>query len=260
MRLEELRRRIDEIDEKLLLLLSERMRIGGEIAELKRGGGFRLRDESRETAIIHRCRRRAAELGMDPDFVESIMRLVVLRTVGEEKERTGMVGMWSAVQREFEEYPAQLRVAKVLFRYGLRVGEKARIYCGGIKVPAVHVAKEAGVDRRAVDATARRIAGSEELMAIFGNLEPIAYLKGVARALGLGLIEIFARDPAKPGIISEVTDVISRFGGNIRQAISDDPYFVSAPKLTIITDKPLPGDAINALRRLSSVESVIVYS
>ncbi|MEM2874424.1 MAG: chorismate mutase [Candidatus Hadarchaeales archaeon] len=258
-KLEELRRKIDELNEKILVLLSERLKTGVEIAELKKRENLRLRDEARESDMIQRCRRRAAELGMDPDFAESVMRLTVSRTVGEEKEKLGMVGMWSMVQKEFEDYPAQLKVAKVLFKYGLRVDENGDIMLGGIKVPAVQVAKEAGVDRRVVDATAKRILENEGLRSIFGCLEPVAYLKGVAQALGLGLIEIFARDPAKPGVIREVTEVISKFGGNIRQAISDDPYFVATPKLTIITDEPLSGEAINALRKLPSVESVIVY-
>jgi len=218
-----------------------------------------LKDETRETVVIQLCKKRASELGLDPDFAESVMRLVISRTVGEERERTGMMGMWSAVHKEFEDYPAQLKVARVLFKYGLRVGEKGEVFLGGIKVPTVQVAKEAGVDRRVVDATAKRIARSEKLRRIFGSLEPVAYLKGVAQVLGLGLIEVFAKDPAKPGVIREVTEVIARFGGNIRQAISDDPHFVPTPKLTIITDEPLSGDAINALRKLPSVESVLVY-
>lgn len=258
-RLEELRKRIDELDEKILLLLSERLKTGREIAEIKRKMNLKVRDPARESEVIQGRRARAVELGMDPDFVESVMRLIVSSTVGEEKERMGMVGMWSAIRKEFEDYPAQLRVAGVLFKYGLRVDESGQIMLGGMKVPAVQVAREAGVDRRVVDATAKRIVKNQVLRSIFGCLEPVAYLKGVAQALGLGLIEIFAKDPAKPGVIREVTEVISRFGGNIRQAISDDPYFVPTPKLTIITDEPLSGDAINALRKLPTVESVIVY-
>jgi predicted regulator of amino acid metabolism with ACT domain len=53
--------------------------------------------------------------------------------------------------------------------------------------------------------------------------------------------------------------VVSKFGLRIRQAVADDPYFVAQPKLTIITDEPVGGKIIDALRKLPSVQSVIVY-
>jgi hypothetical protein len=84
-------------------------------------------------------------------------------------------------------------------------------------------------------------------------------LKGVAQQLGLGVIEILPKDAAKPGILSEVSSVISKFGISIRQAVADDPYFVAQPKLTLITDEPVKGEVIEALRKIRSVQSVIVY-
>ncbi|KUO42762.1 MAG: amino acid-binding protein [Hadesarchaea archaeon YNP_N21] len=167
--------------------------------------------------------------------------------------------MWAEVAKAFERHPAQLNVVRLLFKYGLRVREDGEIACGSIRIPSVQIAREAGVDRRVVDATARRILGDEKLISIFGNLEPLAYLKGVAHRLGLGVIEILPKDAAKPGIISEVTGVISRFGISIRQAVADDPFFTPQPKLTIITDEPVPGKVIDELRKLPTVRSVIVY-
>lgn len=257
--MEDLRKKIDRCDERILELVSERLAAGRKIAAIKKKMGIKLRDEQRERSIIQGCRKKASVLGIDQDFAESLVRLIISKTVGYEKEKLGMVGMWSVVQDAFKDYPAQLQVARVLFRYGLRV-DNGEVFLGNMKVPAVQIAREAGVDRRVVDATAKRISGDELLMKIFGKLEPVSYLKGVAQELGLGLIEIMAKDPAKPGVISEVTGVLSKFKANIRQAICDDPYFVSTPKLTIITDEPLSGEAINALRSLPSVESVIVYA
>ncbi|KUO41716.1 MAG: amino acid-binding protein [Hadesarchaea archaeon DG-33-1] len=167
--------------------------------------------------------------------------------------------MWAQVQKAFEGYPAQLNVARVLFGYGLRVRKDGEIACGDIRIPAVQIAKEAGVDRRAVDATAQAILKKKELRNIFINLRPIAYLKGVAQQLGLGVIEILPKDAAKPGIISDVTGAVSKFGISIRQAVADDPYFTAQPKFTIITDDPVGGKVIDALRKLPSVQSVIVY-
>jgi len=46
---------------------------------------------------------------------------------------------------------------------------------------------------------------------------------------------------------------------DIGDSTTDDPYFAPQPKLTIITDKPVKGNVIEALRKLPSVRSVIVY-
>ena len=257
--LRELRREIDGIDERLIALLAQRLKLADELAALKRKLKLEIRDEARERAIIDSARERARQIGLDPTFVEGLMRLVIAHMAGAEIERVGGAGMWAQVQRALGDYPAQLDVAKVLFKYGLRVREDGEIACGEIRVPAKQVAKEAGVDRRAVDATAKTILADETLRGIFMNLEPLAYLKGVAQTLGLGLIEILPTDATKPGIIHEVTEVISKFKVSIRQAVADDPYFVTQPKLTIITDKPIKGKVIDALRKLPSIQSVIVY-
>jgi hypothetical protein len=254
-----LRRKIDVVDEQLIELVAQRFELAEEIASLKKKLGKGIHDEVRERSVIDLARRRARAMGLDPEFVEDLMRLLIAHTAGVELERIGGVGMWAQIQKAFEGHPAQLSVARVLFGYGLRVREDGEIACGDIRIPSVQIAKEAGVDRRAVDATARAILGKKKLREIFINLKPIAYLKGVAQQLGLGVIEILPKDAARPGIIKEVTGVVSKFGISIRQAIADDPYFVPQPKLTIITDEPVKGEVIEALRALPSVRSVIVY-
>ena len=258
-KLRDLRREIDGINEQLIDLLAKRLKIGGELTKLKKKLGREIRDEARERAIIDSARKLARERGLDPSFVEWLMRLVIAQTAGVERERIGAVGMWARVQNVFEDYPAQLNVARLLFKYGLRVREDGEIACGDIRIPAIQIAQEAGVDRRVVDAAAQTILKNEGLRDIFANLEPIAYLKGVGQQLGLGVIEILPKDAAKPGIISEVTGILAKFRISIRQAVADDPHFVPQPKLTIITDEPVKGGVIEALRKLPSVQSVIVY-
>ena len=258
-KLESLRREIDRIDEQLIVLVAQRLKLVKEIAMLKKKLGKGIRDEARERAVIDLARERAKKKGMDPVFAEDLMRLMIAQMAGVQLERVGGVKMWVHVQKAFEGHPAQLSVARVLFGYGLRVREDGEIACGDIRIPAVQIAKEAGVDRRAVDATALAILGKKEMRNIFINLRPIAYLKGVAQQLGLGVIEILPKDAAKPGIIKDVTGVVSKFGISIRQAVADDPYFAVQPKLTIITDKPVGGKVIDVLRKLPSVQSVIVY-
>ncbi len=254
-----IRRRIDEIDDGLVSLLAERLKLSGDIVALKRKLNTSVRDEARERAVIDRARTLARERSVDPDFIESVMRLVMAQMVGEERAHLGGVGVWNVVQKAFTDHPAQMSVARVMFKYGLRVMEDGEVGCGGIRIPAVQIAKEAGVDRRVVDFTARRILKDRKLRDIFENLEPIAYLKGFAQKLGLGVIEIIPEDAASPGILREVSGVISKFGLSIRQSVSDDPNFVPQPKLTIITDEPVKGAVIEALRKLPTVRSVIVY-
>jgi predicted regulator of amino acid metabolism with ACT domain/chorismate mutase len=257
-KLRALRQEIDRIDEQLIDLLAARLKLANDLVAIKRRLGKDIRDVEREREVVALARRRARERGLDPTFAEWVMRLTIAQMAGAQMERAG-VGLWNKVQKAFEGQPAQLNVVRILLKYGLRVREDGEIACGDIRIPAVQIAKEAGVDRRVVDAAARRILQDSELREIFSNLEPIAYLKGVSRALGLGVIEILPKDAKRPGIISEVTGAISKFGISIRQAVADDPYFTPQPKLTIITDEPVKGEVIEALRKLPSVQSVIVY-
>ena len=257
--LEVLRKKINEIDERIVDLLSERLEIAHDILDVKKERGKGIVDKEREQAVMEKARRLAKEKGVDPEFIEDVMRLTISRTVGEERERAGKPGMWKQVQDSFEGHPAQLKVARVLYKYGFRVQENGDIVCGDIRIPSVQIAKEADVDRRAVDATAKTILENEDLREIFSNLRPIPFLKGVARQLGLGIVEIIPEDAKQSGIIREVTEVVSKHGVSVRQSIADDPYFTAQPKLTIITDEPVSGEVIEELRDLSSVRSLIVY-
>lgn len=255
----ELRSEIDEVDDKIIELLSERIGIAKDILELKDEMGRGVRDKEREQKVIEKTREKAREEGLDPEFAEDIIRLTISRTAGVEQEFSGGADMWAKIRDIFEGNPAQLKVARILYKYGLRIKEEGDVVCGDIRIPAVQIAEEAGVDRRAVDATAETIFENEELREIFSNLRPVPYLKSVARQLGLGLIEIIPPDATRSGIISEVTEIISRHGLSVRQSITDDPYFTAQPKLTIITNEVIPGELIEDLRELPSVESVIVY-
>jgi chorismate mutase len=156
-RLQSLRRDVDRIDEQLINLVAERFKLGKEIVAFKKKLGKGIRDEDRERAVIDLARERAKKSGIDPVFAEDLMRLLIAQMAGAQLERVGGVKMWAQVQKAFEGHPAQLNVARVFFGYGLRVREDGEIACGDIRIPAVQIAKEAGVDRRAVDATARVI-------------------------------------------------------------------------------------------------------
>lgn len=257
--LEELREKIDEIDRKLIDLFSQRMEIAESILEIKKEMGKEIRDKEREQKVLEKVRDLASEKNLDNEFAEDVMRITMSRTVGAEREIAGSSEIWAKIQDIFSSNPAQLKVARVLYKYGFSVRENGDVVCGNIRVPSVQIAEEAGVDRRAVDSTAKTIFENEDLREIFTNLRPVPYLKGVARQMGLGVIEILPTDATQSGIISEVTDVISSHGVTVRQSITDDPYFTDQPKLTIITEDVVSGDIIEELRELPSVESLIVY-
>ncbi len=72
-----LRERLDEIDGKLLALIAERQRFGGEIARVKRQTGYPTRDYQRERDVIMGARAKAAELGLSPALAENLLRLLI---------------------------------------------------------------------------------------------------------------------------------------------------------------------------------------
>ncbi len=72
-----LRARIDAIDHEVLALLSRRNGLVGEIAGYKRNHGVPIRDPRREKEIITDRRDLALALGLKPNTVESIYRLVM---------------------------------------------------------------------------------------------------------------------------------------------------------------------------------------
>jgi uncharacterized protein len=166
--------------------------------------------------------------------------------------------MWSEILTKFERYPAQEKVAKVLLDHGFQVDESGSVISGTIKIPHMQIAKEAKVDWRAVDQTTQTILKDKLLRRFFSNLKSFVFLRDVAPFLGLGVIIITPQDASHVGIIEEVSQAIAEYGVRIRQAVSDDPYFIDDPKLTIICDTKISSDLIDRLLKLQSVKSVTV--
>jgi len=72
-----LRAMIDAVDRDILQLLARRSAIVGEIAQYKREHRIGIRDFERERSILDDRRDRAARLGLSPEVVESMYRLVL---------------------------------------------------------------------------------------------------------------------------------------------------------------------------------------
>ena len=90
MSLEELRNNLSALDRRLVELIAERQRIVGEIGKSKRSTGTGTRDYAREKDVLDMGRAQAAEKGVDPDLVESMLQLLI-RTSLESQERDRVV-------------------------------------------------------------------------------------------------------------------------------------------------------------------------
>ncbi len=167
--------------------------------------------------------------------------------------------MWREILAKFKRYPAQEKVVRLILERGFQVSERGRVASGGIEIPHAQIAKELDVDRRVVDTTAAAIVEDEDLCKIFKNVRSMTFLAEVAPVVGLGVIEITPVNAAQTGLLGEVASAVAEYGLSIRQAVSDDPFFVEQPKLTIITEAKIPGDLVRLLMDINGVRRVTVY-
>ncbi|KPK78031.1 MAG: hypothetical protein AMJ89_01305 [candidate division Zixibacteria bacterium SM23_73] len=76
-----LRKKIDEVDEKLVLLLKDRIELCKRIGAVKRENGIAIRDLNREDEVYLNVMGKALELGLDPQKVEKILKEVISLSV-----------------------------------------------------------------------------------------------------------------------------------------------------------------------------------
>lgn len=167
--------------------------------------------------------------------------------------------MWEKLNLKFKRYPARIAVAQKMLELGLRVSEDRKIYCGDLKISDAALAKSAGVDRRVIKSTIDIILKDPELMNIFGNILPAGtLLKNIAKNLGLGVIEIEAGDSSE-GILASAALLTGSKNIDIRQAYASDTKLEETPILTIITEKPVPGDLISEFLKINGVVRVSIF-
>jgi chorismate mutase/prephenate dehydrogenase len=77
MPLEDLRKRLNELDRQLVELIAERQSVVEQVGALKRSEGQGTRDYQREKQVLDKARASAQELGIAPDTVEQVMRLLI---------------------------------------------------------------------------------------------------------------------------------------------------------------------------------------
>ncbi|GAA0214540.1 MULTISPECIES: amino acid-binding protein [Halobaculum] len=164
--------------------------------------------------------------------------------------------MFDEILGKFEGSPGQQAVVRLLLARGFSVNEEGRVVSGGIEIPDTGIAREAGVDRRVVDATTTAIREDEQLRRIFANITSVPSLMDLAPVLGLTVLTVEVGDPDAAGIVAEITGMLADAGLSLRQVLSDDPEFADEPKLYLITDEELPGDLLVSIRELPYVRSV----
>jgi len=154
---------------------------------------------------------------------------------------------------------SQRDVAEFLLTKGIRVSESGRFFSGEVEVPGASIARALDLDRRVVSSAAQIILNDPTLKKIFGKLNTTLLLKDVASEMGFGAIEFIPKDAASKGIIAGVAKVIAESGISIRQITTDDPMFDN-PGMTIVTERPLPGEVIDKILALPEVKKVVVLS
>lgn len=75
--LDELRRHLDHIDDRLIELIADRQRTSREIARVKRSTGHATRDYAREREVILGARKTAESHQVSPDIAEELMRMLI---------------------------------------------------------------------------------------------------------------------------------------------------------------------------------------
>ena len=164
--------------------------------------------------------------------------------------------MFDEIMAKFADSPGQRAVVRLLLERGFSVNEEGRVVSGGIEIPDTGIAREAGVDRRVVDATTDAILADPDLERVFRNISAIPSLRDLAPVLGLSVLTVQVADETQPGIVATVTTAIAERDISIRQTISEDPEFTDEPKLYVITDEPLPGALVIDLQQLPFVRKL----
>ena len=88
MSLEDLRNDLSALDRQLVELIAERERIVSEIGRDKQISGKGTRDYAREKDVLNMGRAQAAELGIDPDLAEDVLRKLIRSSLAsQERDR-----------------------------------------------------------------------------------------------------------------------------------------------------------------------------
>jgi hypothetical protein len=173
--------------------------------------------------------------------------------------KDGSSALWKQISEHLKEYPGRQQVARTLVELGLSVREGNKIYCGGIELSDVKIARFLALDRRTVRDTAQLISSDPVLRSVFERIRPAgAFLADAARFLGYSVIEIYA-DSHSVGVIAQAAALIAQENIAIRQAVADDPDLTPEPKLTLVIEKEPSGAILQKMLKIPGVTKVSTY-
>ena len=84
--LDELRAQIDDLDRRIITLLAERAAVVQQVGELKTSDSEIVAEE-RQQYVYQSRRAWAVDVGLDPDFVEDLYRLMVEHFIAQERKQ-----------------------------------------------------------------------------------------------------------------------------------------------------------------------------
>ncbi|GMQ93195.1 MAG: hypothetical protein BMS9Abin12_0672 [Acidimicrobiia bacterium] len=88
-KIDELRREIDQINRRLLILIADRQDVSVAIGALKAANGLPLYSQDREAELLETFRRDAMRMDLDPDYVEELMRVVLEHSRAAQRRKVG---------------------------------------------------------------------------------------------------------------------------------------------------------------------------
>lgn len=91
--LNDIRKKIDDIDEKIVSLLAERQDIVKEIIDLKKANNIPVYHPAREEDLISRRRLQSADNGLDPDYIEEVYRTILRSSRKEQSTEIAVKGI-----------------------------------------------------------------------------------------------------------------------------------------------------------------------
>ncbi len=89
MSLEDVRNEVKDVDLEILRLLAKRMKLAGEILEIKKKQGLAINDDKQNELVVKRAMEKALELGLDTAAVKELFRLIIEMSISRQHELSG---------------------------------------------------------------------------------------------------------------------------------------------------------------------------
>ncbi len=164
--------------------------------------------------------------------------------------------MWNQLEEEFSRMPSQAEIAKYMLDVGIRQ-EGNKLFFDRISISHSQVGEAIGKDKRVVAATVKTIKNSKRLYSIYSKLMPTCNLINMAKDMGWGVICIELKHPNMPGTLGRITTRLGDLKISIRQAQCPA---TDCNVLYIITDNPISGDIVTALKDVMNVKTIKLFT